>query len=294
LVTFLSTGRANSGPVSDAVAVAPFVAATPGNTGTEVITISEANIGSPARTEGKRLDSGPREHLQLYLHAAAKGVPPATRNLITSSAVRMATAGQQTVPSIESDTEESDLPSTENLLMSTAVLPTEGPRFRQLFDTDRLMPSGATVSNYYDELAGRFPDADLWGQRYAVDLFGFSELSFDADPQDDRKQDGGWNEERIPAGAVPSDSDSSINGVNSQGSLHGRLMNAFHGDDLPVGAFVPPAARNADVPVRGLIPRVLRWAYHNPLLAGAIGGAFTLLLAAIVSRNTIQRPDRAV
>jgi len=145
------------------------------------------------------------------------------------------------------------------------------------------------ISSYYTYLAGRLPGPDLWGDRLAIDLFGAGELPAEREVDDaSNRATNSWSEERIVTRNLGGD----LNEDSASGSaLQGRLLAAFAHQQLAIGPYSSMTpTKTAEVPVRGFIPRLIRWAHQNPLLAGLLGGGLTLLLAVFVSRNTVQGP----
>jgi hypothetical protein len=171
---------------------------------------------------------------------------------------------------------------------SAADLPVDEMRSSHLLEPEPSGEKDPMMSTYYTYMAGRLPEPDLWRDRLAIDLFGAGELPPDRGEADDSagRTANSWSEDRIVTRSLGGDLD-----ADSAGGLamQGRLIAAFSPQPLtlgPYGTMMP--AKTAEVPVRGFIQRAIRWAYQNPLLAGVLGGGFTLLLASIVSRNTVQ------
>jgi hypothetical protein len=173
---------------------------------------------------------------------------------------------------------------------SNADLPVDEVRSSHLLELEQSGETDPMISTYYTYMAGRLPEPDLWRDRIAIDLFGAGELPTDRGESDETasRTANSWSEDRIVTRGLGGDLY-----ADSAGGLamQGRLIAAFSPQPLtlgPYGTMMP--AKTVEVPVRGFIQRVIRWAYQNPLLAGVLGGGFTLLLAVVVSRNTVQGP----
>jgi hypothetical protein len=299
LVLSILPSRAKSGPVSETTSVAGRArASTPGNAETpanrEFIDGDGCCCGAAASLQRLKQAPGPQEQLRGYLNAAAGSIPHAVNATAPLGASwHNGVAGHLAVPANLSGTEDADLQPATGSPTLNLDLPPDAIRFRQLFDSDQLVADKAVVSTYYLDLAGRLPEADIWGQRIAIDLFGSSELAFNGDQQEDAYATTKiWSDERVVTDGLAGDG-SSDSGFGGASALHGRLMIALRGQDGFNGPILPGTTKTTEAPVRGLVPRILKWAYHNPLLAGLVGGAFALLIATIVSRNSAREPQKA-